>query len=71
MTSPLLSATLWSQLSMVSVGLLIGLLVVREALRVYDSRLLEARARWLNVAIVPLLLVAAVTLAARIGELLF
>ncbi|NPV68878.1 MAG: hypothetical protein HPY64_17250 [Anaerolineae bacterium] len=71
MTSPLLSATLWSQLSMVSVGLLIGLLVVREALRVYDSRLLEARGRWLNVAIVPLLLVAAVTLAARIGELLF
>lgn len=65
------SASLWSQLSMVVVGLLIGLLVVREALRVYDSRLLEARAHWLNIAIPPLLLVAAVTLAARIGALLF
>ncbi len=65
------SASLWSQLSMVVVGLLIGLLVVREALRAYDSRLLEARARWLNIAIPPLLLVAAVILAARIGTLLF
>lgn len=71
MTSPLLSASLWSQLSMVVVGLLIGLLVVREALRAYDSRLLEARARWLNVVVVPLLLVATVVLAARIGALLF
>lgn len=71
MTSPLLSTDLWSQMSIVVVGVLIGLLVVREALQAYDSRLLEARARWLNIAMLPLLLVAAVILAARIGALLF
>ncbi len=70
MESLLVSESLWAQLGMLPLGLLIGLLVVREALRAYDRYLFEARATRFNAVLVVLMVLSGAILVTRLGLVL-